>query len=323
MAERRAAAKTKKRQWDPPSKAERALVEGGATGGPAARHEPAVILRTVAAQERPNVVTCSPSPAAPAAETDGASGDEAPDEEYRPGGERLEFEWGTTKSERNRKASSRKASATYYVRHGPEIREKQRIRMAEKRVAAKEKKRQWDPPNKAERALIQGGAAADHTARPEPDIVLRTAAARRRPQANVVPHSPSPAAASDTDGASGDETPDEEYRPGGERSTKKSERNRKASSRKASVTYYARHGPEIREKQRIRMAEKRALIKARRRRWDPPKKTKPAVPEDDAPRSDMADSYRASPPDSDEPWEFEEEDLDGVALAPLSAADWA
>ncbi|KAJ6586361.1 hypothetical protein DFH09DRAFT_1308392 [Mycena vulgaris] len=56
----------------------------------------------------------------------------------------------------------------------------------------------------------------------------------------------------------------------------KAERNRQAYQR-----YYHSH-PEIHNKKRIQMAERRASAKAAKRRWDPPKKAKaaPIVPED-------------------------------------------
>ncbi|KAJ6543174.1 hypothetical protein B0H19DRAFT_1077185 [Mycena capillaripes] len=42
--------------------------------------------------------------------------------------------------------------------------------------------------------------------------------------------------------------------------------------RQTTAAYHQR--PDVREKQRVRMAEKRAAVKARRRQWDPPKKNK-------------------------------------------------
>ncbi|KAJ6471702.1 hypothetical protein DFH09DRAFT_1476101 [Mycena vulgaris] len=47
--------------------------------------------------------------------------------------------------------------------------------------------------------------------------------------------------------------------------------------RETERAYYRRH-PEVREKKRVQMAEKRAAIRARRRQWDPPKKIKPQLP---------------------------------------------
>ncbi|KAJ7044259.1 hypothetical protein C8F04DRAFT_1174700 [Mycena alexandri] len=41
----------------------------------------------------------------------------------------------------------------------------------------------------------------------------------------------------------------------------------------ASANYYARH-PEVKEKKRLKTAERRAATRAAKRRWDPPKKTK-------------------------------------------------
>ncbi|KAJ6536258.1 hypothetical protein B0H19DRAFT_1079769 [Mycena capillaripes] len=43
----------------------------------------------------------------------------------------------------------------------------------------------------------------------------------------------------------------------------------------ASARYYENH-PEARERKRVKMAEQRAAKKLARRRWDPPKKSKPA-----------------------------------------------
>ncbi|KAJ7261849.1 hypothetical protein C8J57DRAFT_459014 [Mycena rebaudengoi] len=49
-------------------------------------------------------------------------------------------------------ANHRKASAGYYKRNIAEIREKRRIQVAERRAAAKLRKRRWDPPKRSKRA---------------------------------------------------------------------------------------------------------------------------------------------------------------------------
>ncbi|KAJ6573278.1 hypothetical protein B0H10DRAFT_1964152 [Mycena sp. CBHHK59/15] len=49
-----------------------------------------------------------------------------------------------------------------------------------------------------------------------------------------------------------------------------SEDQKAENHRKASAKYYSRN-PDLREKRRIQAAQKRAELKARRRRWDPPK----------------------------------------------------
>ncbi|KAJ7899110.1 hypothetical protein B0H14DRAFT_3852853, partial [Mycena olivaceomarginata] len=40
----------------------------------------------------------------------------------------------------------------------------------------------------------------------------------------------------------------------------------------SDAKYHSR--PDVLEKQRVRMAQRRAAVKARRRRWDPPKKAR-------------------------------------------------
>ncbi|KAJ6536794.1 hypothetical protein B0H10DRAFT_2246226 [Mycena sp. CBHHK59/15] len=51
----------------------------------------------------------------------------------------------------------------------------------------------------------------------------------------------------------------------------------KKVARKCQTAARYRQRPEVREKQRLLMAERRATVKARRHQWDPPKKAKPAV----------------------------------------------
>ncbi|KAJ6448772.1 hypothetical protein C8R45DRAFT_947788 [Mycena sanguinolenta] len=50
--------------------------------------------------------------------------------------------------------------------------------------------------------------------------------------------------------------------------------NKRDQWKAASARYYERH-PEVKEKKRVRAAERRAAKKLARRRWDPPKKTRP------------------------------------------------
>ncbi|KAF7349469.1 hypothetical protein MSAN_01737200 [Mycena sanguinolenta] len=49
----------------------------------------------------------------------------------------------------NKRDQWKAASARYYERH-PEVKEKKRVKMAEKRAAKKLARRQWDPPTKAQ-----------------------------------------------------------------------------------------------------------------------------------------------------------------------------
>ncbi|KAJ7884168.1 hypothetical protein B0H14DRAFT_2564552 [Mycena olivaceomarginata] len=59
-------------------------------------------------------------------------------------------------------------SARYYVKH-PEIKEKKRAKMAEKRAARKLARRRWDPP-KAARERDGDGQLADFSATPDLDM---------------------------------------------------------------------------------------------------------------------------------------------------------
>ncbi|KAJ7916076.1 hypothetical protein B0H13DRAFT_2323765 [Mycena leptocephala] len=65
----------------------------------------------------------------------------------------------------------------------------------------------------------------------------------------------------------------EQVRPDKGKRSAKEEAAKKQRNRQSWVKYYAKH-PEIREKRRIDMANKRATIKAKRRLHDPPRKTK-------------------------------------------------
>ncbi|KAJ7133264.1 hypothetical protein C8R44DRAFT_730444 [Mycena epipterygia] len=76
-----------------------------------------------------------------------------------------------------------------------------------------------------------------------------------------------------------DPDPSENYSP------RLSKEQKAVNHRKASAEYYARN-PQIREKRRVQAAEKRAGVKLKRRRWDPPKKNRGSTispePEDGA-----------------------------------------
>ncbi|KAF8211723.1 hypothetical protein K438DRAFT_57055 [Mycena galopus ATCC 62051] len=300
---------------------------------------------------------------------------EVSDGEYKPGPEVI-----MDHDERVR-AQRRKASAKYYARH-PEIREKKRLQMAEKRAAIKARRRQWDPPKKpkppANPIEAESGAApsleddssggvpssrtltasasqtftmaAGHRRRPGVDVLRResanigniasrTAAPIENLQLPLVAtasltsaveiHSARHEDADDIASRATAPTEDpselpmkskvrtaQDQRPDQGSNSKASfpkpgqalERDERirAQRRKASAKYYARH-PEVREKKRLQMAERRAAIKARRRQWDPPKKSKkPADPielESEAapPLEDQVDSdYELIPDDSDE-----------------------
>ncbi|KAJ7814082.1 hypothetical protein B0H13DRAFT_2140551 [Mycena leptocephala] len=195
------------------------------------------------------------------------------------------------RSTREKKAEWRR---NYYAQHPElreEIREKQRILMAEKRAAVKANRRRWDPPKKTDPAVVQDSevstaAESESAVHQEPELPLRRATSSKPKKMPSVqqetrngvalrPRSTADAA-SGADDSSGeefyDESRDADYLPG-ERTVKE----RRAASRKASARHYKEHKAEIREKRRIYMAERRAAIKARRRRWDPPKKPKLVV----------------------------------------------
>ncbi|KAJ7502434.1 hypothetical protein B0H11DRAFT_638642 [Mycena galericulata] len=243
-----------------------------------------------------------------------------------------------TKSTGEKRAEARrKASAKYYAQH-PEVREKKRVQMAERRAAVKAKRRQWDPPKKSKTASNNGTESA---ARPEPDPILRALVPRAILEEQEQSGVEVPDAAdltSESDSSTGDEASDEEYKPGGGRVRipwgGRTEKAKKVAKRKASAKYYAKH-PEIREKRRIQMAERRytirvnsiackpisiharAAIKARRRRWDPPKKTKPVVlQEASTPTDDHAEP--ADSEESPEEEEKEEQVLDNARAARLA-----
>ncbi|KAJ7814087.1 hypothetical protein B0H13DRAFT_1924999, partial [Mycena leptocephala] len=209
------------------------------------------------------------------------------------------------RSTREKKAEWRK---NYYAQYGAthpelreEIREKQRILMAEKRAAVKANRRRWDPPKKTNPAVVQDSevstaAESESVAHREPEayeslgakeVRHRMPPEQQEGRIGVALHPRSTDnAASGADDSSGeefyDESRDADYLPG-ERSTTpwgRTVKERRAASRKTSARHYKEHKAEIREKRRIYMAERRsasAAIKARRRRWDPPKKPKLVV----------------------------------------------
>ncbi|KAJ6455630.1 hypothetical protein C8R47DRAFT_1228125 [Mycena vitilis] len=76
-------------------------------------------------------------------------------------------------------------------------------------------------------------------------------------------------------------------------------RRRAAKRRDISRRYYERH-PEIREKNRAKMRERRQAVKVYRRQWDPPKEPRAAVSEgDDASTSyDYEAGERSTSPDT-------------------------
>ncbi|KAJ7717670.1 hypothetical protein B0H16DRAFT_1897894 [Mycena metata] len=256
-----------------------------------------------------------------------------------------------TEREAHRREKSRLASRKYYAAH-PEIREKKRIEIAEKRAAIKAKRRRCDPPKKQTRvapllespplpssdastqaaliftsrsetlvvaaasstletilpwsiagyslplanqstnpsrdepqsssssgqnsgaSLVREATSASEISSSPPSLRTRTNN-RNKSQASIeVDHQPASQPCT-PDGSVDETNSEEEFNPkDGVFGPKASlDETVKAKQRKASAKYYARH-PEIREKSRIRMAEKRAAIKARRRRCDPPKKPK-------------------------------------------------
>ncbi|KAJ6492412.1 hypothetical protein C8R47DRAFT_1070460 [Mycena vitilis] len=61
------------------------------------------------------------------------------------------------------------------------------------------------------------------------------------------------------------------------RQTKRdSQATKRCQWKAASARYYENH-PEVRERKRLKMAEQRAAKRLARRKWDPPKKSRPAV----------------------------------------------
>ncbi|KAJ7486286.1 hypothetical protein B0H11DRAFT_1913574 [Mycena galericulata] len=75
-------------------------------------------------------------------------------------------------------------------------------------------------------------------------------------------------------------------------STRRSAREKAATHRIASAKYYARN-PQIRERNRIHWAEKRAAEKCNRRRWDPPKTLKAVLPPTEGPSEQPPEASEA------------------------------
>ncbi|KAJ6521974.1 hypothetical protein DFH09DRAFT_1192138 [Mycena vulgaris] len=212
--------------------------------------------------------------------------------------------------EEKKKQHHREASKRHYDKN-PAIKEKKRIAMAEKRAAIKAARRRWDPPKKPKESPRDGPNEAtvpvpteDHhlfssgdernthslnsdraprLADPVPmrahrghdaHVSARTVRVHRAPErvehdlASIMAFSPTP----------DDEDRDPTWFSGNEEKNStwlRAEEKKKQRHREASKRHYARN-PAIKEKKRIAMAEKRAAIKAARRRWDPPKKPKKA-----------------------------------------------
>ncbi|KAJ6544005.1 hypothetical protein B0H19DRAFT_1076187 [Mycena capillaripes] len=290
MAEKRAAIKAKRRQWDPPKNPKSGLQDEHTVSGDN------VALPTVSPA---GPVPAPTPPRKRRREMDSDrkhdSKEEGPSElqdecslsnesegETMPPSSKVDSDGDyDAKSTGDRKERARKASAKYYALH-PEIRETKRIKMAEKRAEIKARRRRWDPPKKSKSGgqddpPSSGADAAPNEAVSQTSMRLH----KRKPKAKKMQdrgyvsgddsgstkssRASTPSVGADQDG---------EYDP----KLQRDERARK-SHRKASAKYYAKH-PEAREKQRIRMAEKRAAIKARRRKWDPPKKPKPNLVQD-------------------------------------------
>ncbi|KAJ6549004.1 hypothetical protein B0H19DRAFT_1162470 [Mycena capillaripes] len=91
------------------------------------------------------------------------------------------------------------------------------------------------------------------------------------------------------------------YKPpddGAEYSHRMSKNEKAARHRKSQAAYYERRGPALREAGRKAMAEKRAAIKARRRRWDRPTPLKNLEPLDDAEQEPDSQSLPGPPVDN-------------------------
>ncbi|KAJ7367713.1 hypothetical protein DFH08DRAFT_928135 [Mycena albidolilacea] len=230
------------------------------------------------------------------------------------------------------KAQRRRSSRKYYARYTvscrrirvrfdgyfshPEVREKKRVYMAEKRAAIKARRRQWDPPKKPKSSTHVAPSSApptkvahastaglddmqpeladsNHTASTAAPAENLSQSATDRPKRKLKVHQMQEQAFYDSDVASDahhatDLPVAPGYGPGAElewyvltKSVNQTasaeqfsvEQTRLAQRRKSSRKYYASH-PEVRERKRVYMAQKRAAIKARRRQWDPPKKPK-------------------------------------------------
>ncbi|KAJ6629016.1 hypothetical protein B0H10DRAFT_2208942 [Mycena sp. CBHHK59/15] len=114
----------------------------------------------------------------------------------------------------------------------------------------------------------------------------------------------------------------DEYRPGGTVAAQKKRRS------EISALYYANNAAAIREKHRIQMAEKRAAIKARRRKSDRPANLTGAELVASRALAQMLERRRAAsplPPSSPPPVPSEEEDeqSDDISPAPFTAREHA
>ncbi|KAJ7174287.1 hypothetical protein C8R46DRAFT_646979 [Mycena filopes] len=223
-----------------------------------------------------------------------------------------------------RREKGRLASAKYYASH-PEMREKKRVKMAEKRAAVKAKRRISDRPRKPKESTALHLSLPDSTgpleiippwsitSTDQSSATASTSRSERQPSSSSSSSScdSAPAAPTvsqiplcpiiETSAASG---PSRRPRNNTEsrlpptlsiappRRQKvvsgpldEREALRREKSRVASARYYAAH-PEIREKKRVQMAEKRAAVKAKRRVSDRPRKPK----ESNHPAASLPDS---------------------------------
>ncbi|KAJ7174288.1 hypothetical protein C8R46DRAFT_88204 [Mycena filopes] len=115
----------------------------------------------------------------------------------------------------------------------------------------------------------------------------------RHEDVSVAP-APEPASPEESGETVQDQILDDVDGPGGPESATIDQNAAAKNRRKAFMKAYSQR-PEVREKQRVRMAEKRAAVKARRRRWDPPKK--PKVDVQDAHHSESGGDVVSSIPE--------------------------
>ncbi|KAJ7667455.1 hypothetical protein DFH06DRAFT_1322059 [Mycena polygramma] len=207
------------------------------------------------------------------------------------------------KREQHRRASAKYVATQVAVVLHPELREKKRLQIAAKRAAIKANRRRWDPPKKCKANLpgdtvpeagqsIALPIAAPITTQDVPQTSLRRPTSppnRRRKAVSIEKHDrkEGPSRLQDVSSGSGDETEDESEIPLRRAPPRKSSSKGgsdgeydpdriewiRARNRAASAKHYHTH-PEVREKKKRQMAEKRAAVRARRRQWDPPKKPK-------------------------------------------------
>ncbi|KAJ7450109.1 hypothetical protein FB451DRAFT_1410455 [Mycena latifolia] len=85
---------------------------------------------------------------------------------------------------------------------------------------------------------------------------------------------------------------DEEYDP----AAKRLNAEERAERRRATDRARYHRNPQIREKKRVQMAEKRAAVRARRRQWDPPKKTRGEVQLDTEEFHSFLEAHRGRTP---------------------------